>query len=539
MNGVTDSAGGRLWRPSRPFTDTTVVVAVCAVMTALAMTPAVRGLGPPGAAVLVLTVATATVTAGAALLAEVVGRICDDPRWSWAAAAFVLYGVVVLPVSALAAGGDTPRLLLIRVVTYVVVLPMLVLSLRPPHRLPAAAAWVLTVVGALLAIAASLVPDSAIPTRILEAVLVVAVLPAWTAVAVGHIVDGYRRRSGPRLGFGLGLAVVAVAQLYRAATSAPVGDPAFAALRLVGAVIVLVALVRLVAWSLAVVRSQHFAQQEELTVAALHLERARELAAERDHELRNGLAGLAGITHLLSSGTDDEEQQRLKLAVLSELTRLHTILDGRGLASESPDAPPRAEYAVEPVLAGLVTLRRSAGAQITMDVEAGLRAWGDAAVLAQVVTNLLVNCDRHAPGAPVTVRGYRAGDRAVVEVRDEGPGLRTALGHDARERGVHDPAAGGSGLGLHISAQLIDREGGELDLRTVTDPPGCLATVRLPVADPGLDPASDRPSGHELRVHEHRRSGSECGVCGPVVCPTHRQRGGRVRGFLRKLRFVC
>ena len=169
------------------------------------------------------------------------------------------------------------------------------------------------------------------------AVLVVAVLPAWTAVAVGYVVDGYRRRSGPRLRFGLGLAVVAVAQLYRAATGAPIGDPVFAALRLVGAVIVLVALARLVARSLAVVRSQQFAQQEELTVAALHLERAQELAAERDHELRNGLAGLAGITHLLSSGADDEEQQRLKLAVLSELTRLHTILDGRGLAFEAPD----------------------------------------------------------------------------------------------------------------------------------------------------------------------------------------------------------
>ena len=432
-------SGGRLWRPSRPLTDTAVVVAVCAVVTALAMTPALRGLGPPGAAVLVLTVATATVTAGAAILAEVLSRVCDDPRWSWAAAAFALYGLVVLPVSALAAAGDTPRLLLIRVAAYVVALPMLVLSLRPPHR--RRRPW--------RGCSRSSVPCSrrrhrwspSPPSRpgSVVAVLVVAVLPAWTAVAVGYVVDGYRRRSGPRLRFGLGLAVVAVAQLYRAATGAPIGDPVFTALRLVGAVIVLVALARLVARSLAAVRSQHFAQQEELTVAALHLERAQELAAERDHELRNGLAGLAGITHLLSSGADDEEQQRLKLAVLSELTRLHTILDGRGLAFESPDAPPRAEYAVEPVLAGLVTLRRSAGARITVDVDAGLRACGDAAVLAQVVTNLLVNCDRHAPGAPVTVRGYRAGDRAVVEVRDEGPGLRAALGHDVLQRGVHDP----------------------------------------------------------------------------------------------------
>ena len=52
------------------------------------------------------------------------------------------------------------------------------------------------------------------------ALLVVVVLPAWTAVAVGYVVEGYRRRSGPRLRFGLGLAVVAIAQLYRVATGA-------------------------------------------------------------------------------------------------------------------------------------------------------------------------------------------------------------------------------------------------------------------------------------------------------------------------------
>ena len=488
MNGVAESARS-LWRPSRPLTDTAVVVAVCAVTTALAMTPSLRGLVPPGAAVLVLTVATATVTAGAAILAEVVGRICDDPRWSWAAAAFALYGVVVLPVSALAASGDTPRLLLIRVTAYVVALPLLVVSLRPPRRPSPVVPWVLTVVGALLATAASAVPETAIPTRALVAVLVVVVLPAWTAVAIGYVVDGYRRRSRPRLRFGLGLAVVAIAQLYRGATGAPIGDPVFTALRMVGAVVVLVALGLLVARSLAAVRSQQFAQQEELMVAALHLERAQELAAERDHELRNGLAGLAGITHLLSSGADDGEQQRLKQAVLSELSRLHTILDGGGVTFDAH----RAEYAVEPVLAGLVTLRRSAGARMSIEAEPGLRACGHSAVLAQVVTNLLANCDRHAPDAPVTVRGYRAGDRVVVEVRDEGPGLRTALGHDVLQRGVHDPTAGGSGLGLHISAQLLAREGGELDLRTLTEPRGCLATVRLPAADAPVDAAQDRP----------------------------------------------
>lgn len=44
--------------------------------------------------------------------------------------------------------------------------------------------------------------------------------------------------------------------------------------------------------------------------------------------------------------------------------------------------------------------------------------------------------------------------------------------------------------------------------------------------------------GHEARAHEHWRPGSECGVCGPAGCLSYRERGGRARGFLRKLRLV-
>ena len=496
MGGGAQVVPGRLWQPSRPLTDSTVVLAVCAVATALALTPSLRGLGAPGAAYTLLAMTTAGAAAGGAVLAEVTGRIREDVRWSWVAGAFALYGVVVLPVSTLATAGDSPRLMLIRAAAYLVALPLLLVSLRPPRRFGSVLPWALTVVGAVLATAAALVPDDRVPSRVIGSVLVALVLPGWTAVAIGYAVEGYRRRSGPGLRFGLGLTVVAGAMLYRGATGMPVTDPAFAALRLVGTLVVLVALGQFVFRSLESVRSEHWAQQEELTNAALHVERAGELAAERDHELRNGLAGLAGITHLLSSDTGDAEQQRLKLAVLSELGRLHTILDGGAVG---PDPGPREEYAVEPVLAGLVALRRSAGVRVALAVEAELRICGDAAVLAQVVTNLLANCDRHAPGAPVSVRAYRSGDRAVVEVRDEGPGLGPDQGHDVLEKGVHDLGAGGSGLGLNISARLVGREGGELELRTVTAPLGCLAVVRLPLADLPDRPCLGRPEASPTR----------------------------------------
>src|SRR3954469_16501236 len=64
MSGASQSVRGRLWRPSRRVVDSGVVVALCAVATALALTPALRGLGDPDAALMVLTVGTAAATDG-------------------------------------------------------------------------------------------------------------------------------------------------------------------------------------------------------------------------------------------------------------------------------------------------------------------------------------------------------------------------------------------------------------------------------------------------------------------------------------------
>jgi two-component system OmpR family sensor kinase len=349
---------------------------------------------------------------------------------------------------------------------------VLLLAIRPPRRLRAWGSWVLVVATALLVLVVLGIPENAAMRWLVDGpVVTVAVLGGWTAAAAAFVADGYRRNSRPRLRLGLGLVVVAAGQLYRVAAgqAVPSTDLAFAALRLLGLLIVLVALAQLVQLALRSVETAQWRQQEELAVAALHMERAREAAAERDHELRNGLAGLAGITHLLSADTGSQHHERLKHAVLAELGRLHAILDG-GLLTAQPEV----DYAVEPVLAGLVALRPSG--RMTLDVAPDLQARGDPAVLAQIVTNLLVNCDRHAPGAPVTIAAHRRDGFVAVEVRDEGPGLP----EDAA-RAADTP---GSGLGLPISRRLAATQGGLLMLRTVTDPRGCLATLSLPASPP-------------------------------------------------------
>jgi two-component system OmpR family sensor kinase len=322
--------------------------------------------------------------------------------------------------------------------------------------------------------------------------MALAVLGGWTAAGTAFVVDGARHRSAPRLRLGLGLGVLAFAQLPRI-VSAPLGiatgNVVSAVVSLAGLGVVLIALTQLVLRALGDLRAEQWQQEEDLAAAALSVELVAELAAERDHELRNGLAGLAGITHLLSAEKDSAENAnidhvRLEHAVLSELSRLHMILAGGGIEPDGHDQlGPETDYLVEPVLAGLVTLRRSGGERLQLHVEPGLLARGRSAALAQVITNLLSNCDRHAPGVPVTVAARTGSDGVIVEVRDTGPGLAKGAEDDVLDRGVHDESGGGSGLGLHISRRLVTREGGSLTLRTLGSPRGCLATVTVPLGD--------------------------------------------------------
>ncbi len=455
-----------------PVVEVVVAAAAVVVVVALAGAPRLGGALDPAATLQVLTLVAAAVAAGGAVLAALVARLSGDPGPRWFAAGLAVYAAVVLPVTALSGPGtaDLP-LSVLRIVSYVLMIGLFVGAVRPPAGFGTARTWGVAVAGlgvaVLAAVVAPRVPgvlrplvDGWFPTLL--------VITGWTAIAAALTVRGLRRRSAARTRVGLGLVVVAGAQLHRVLTAADV-DVVFGALRALGLLLVVAGLAELVGRTLAELRDERFAQQEELAVAALHMERAGELAAERDHELRNGLAGLAGITHLLSAPGGDAEHDRLRHAVLAELGRLRTLLDDARVEPEPED------YRVAPVLEGLAALRDG----VDLDADPDLRAVGDPAVLAQVVTNLLANCHRHAPGAAVAVRARERDGRAVVEVRDAGPGLPPGV--EVLDRGVHDTAAGGSGLGLAISARLVAGEGGSLDLRTVDDPRGALATVTLPL----------------------------------------------------------
>ncbi|ALE72540.1 hypothetical protein FRP1_04405 [Pseudonocardia sp. EC080625-04] len=496
--------------------DALVVVTLCVVVVAVTRPAVVTGWLDVASSTSVLTLVAAAVGSAAAIVALVTGRLSGDPRPSWFGAALLLYGVVVLPLSALVVQGQPAGVSRLAVLSMLAVgMCILIAALRPPARLGAWGGWALFVVamalGGVVALQEETPFSTVLATSPLPSILIQA---GWSAVAVLFLFDGYRRQSRVRSRLGLGLLVIAVSQLYRAVVpSEPVTGLVYPSLRILGMAVVLSALLSMALRAVTRLQDEYDRLQETLGDATRLLERAAGQAAERDHELRNGLAGLAGAAYLLSHTDGDDRTDQLREAVLSELGRLRVMLESPVLATggpaEEPDplvderdaalldlgpafapvtpAPLAANghvHGVGPVLHQLVDLRADQQG-ITLRVDDGLPAVAaPESVTRQVVTNLLANCARHAPGASVTVRGRDADvpGFVAVEVRDTGPGLPGGQDTMVIRRGVHDESAGGSGLGLHISARLAHEHGGDLVLHTAHDPLGCLAVLTLPVA---------------------------------------------------------
>ena len=182
-----------------------------------------------------LTVAAAAAGAAAAILAGVAARLTGDPRPSWIAAALVLYCLIVLPWSTVAAVELDVVHRASRLVAYLGALVLLLLAIRPPRILRAWGGWALLLATGLLALVVLGLPESAAMRWLVDGpVLTVAVLSGWTAAAAVFVADGFRRRSRPRIRLGLGLVVLAVGQLYRvaAAPTAPSSNLVFGGLRL-------------------------------------------------------------------------------------------------------------------------------------------------------------------------------------------------------------------------------------------------------------------------------------------------------------------
>ena len=225
-----------------------------------------------------------------------------------------------------------------------------------------------------------------------------------------------------------------------------------------------------------------------------------EFLALASHELRAPLTALGGYAEMIARALRGRAEADATLArplrqaetvreqvgrldrLVGDLTDVARLQNGRLTLRRAPAH-------LDAIAARAVELAQTIAADRTIRLDIGAPPFpidGDATRLEQALLNLLTNALRHAPGSAIDVRLRRAGDTAVVAVRDDGPGIPAAALPDLfsrfyQVRRGERPTGGGLGLGLFIAREIVVAHGGTIAVASV-EGAGSTFTIRLPLA---------------------------------------------------------
>ena len=215
------------------------------------------------------------------------------------------------------------------------------------------------------------------------------------------------------------------------------------------------------------------------------------LAAGIAHEIHNPLGSMRlavdGLLRGLRNGNDDPPRMAGYLDMMShEIDRCTGVTKRLLLLSRLPQQQAQV-VALNPAVADTVSLldfdAASRGITQTLALDlAGPRVLADDSDLRMLVLNLVQNAHHAMPqGGRLTVRTLASGERAIIEVVDDGPGMAAdTLGR------IFDPfysrradGEAGTGLGLTICKSIVERYAGAIEVHSVV---GEGSTFRITLA---------------------------------------------------------
>jgi PAS domain S-box-containing protein len=219
-----------------------------------------------------------------------------------------------------------------------------------------------------------------------------------------------------------------------------------------------------------------------------------EFIATVSHELRTPMTAVLGAANtLLRTDVELEPDTRHQLLemISTQAARLAQVTESVLLAGRLD----RDEVKLERTVVDVESVVRDAVAALEPTLPEGTTveqrlgpagaASGDADRLQQVLLNLVDNAVKYAgTRATVRVSTERAGDRVQIAVADDGPGIAPEDCERIFEKFYRgDPslrlAPGGTGLGLYICRELVERMGGRI---TVRSEPGTGSTFAVELA---------------------------------------------------------
>ena len=221
--------------------------------------------------------------------------------------------------------------------------------------------------------------------------------------------------------------------------------------------------------------SERYASERAL-IRAEKLASAGRLAAAIAHEVNNPLEGLVNLIYLARSEEDIGTIRRHLLEADRELQRIaHITRQSLGFYRENSAASLfRPDVVVREVFDFYSFRAAQARVGLHVNVKTEQKAWGNSGEFRQVISNLLANsldACRSGDAICVRVRAARSprdpalkGTRVVVA--DTGCGIDAENLHRIFEPFFTTKKDTGTGLGLWVSRELIEKHGGDLSVRS-------------------------------------------------------------------------
>jgi signal transduction histidine kinase len=232
-----------------------------------------------------------------------------------------------------------------------------------------------------------------------------------------------------------------------------------------------------------------------------NLDRAR--SADRDrasflaavsHELRSPLNSILGFADVLFTEVDGpltpaarEEVEQIRDSGVHLLELINDILEFSALEGGQLKL---SRSRVDLVQVAGDVVREAGGVlgskpvRVHVEGEAAVFAHADARRVRQVLQNLVGNAIKFTQSGEVAITVQRDGSRALVRVRDTGPGIsaaeRAMIFDEYKQAGEESVRRRGTGLGLAIARRLVLMHGGVITVESELGK-GSTFTVTLPL----------------------------------------------------------
>lgn len=200
------------------------------------------------------------------------------------------------------------------------------------------------------------------------------------------------------------------------------------------------------------------------------------------HDLRNMLATAQLVSDRLVSSADPQVKRAAPTLVAAIDRAVDLCTRTLDFTREGPLRLDYRRFALKGLIHEISADGFANGKTELVDAVGDIELEADRDQLYRVLANLVRNASE-AGAVEVTISAATEGERVIIEVRDNGPGLAPRARQNLFTPFAGSGRAGGSGLGLAIARELAHAHGGDLSLVS-SDAGGTLFRIDLPARRP-------------------------------------------------------